>query len=545
MENKNTILAIVLMAAVWLVFTLLGPKQAPVSPGPETVAEKSAPVAEQPQGSLIAPNEGVEASISVAPNSAPVREIVVENDLFAVRLNTSGGRLTSFVLKNFRETTEEDSPLIAIVSPVSADNGTLRTNGNGDWILPSSAVFSSSVEDNIVLSGADKKEIVLSYSGDNGLIFEKTFKFSGDSYDIDFDIRVQNRSEIGKRGSLNLALVHPWDESQAGSSYDHVGPSALVGEDLENISVKSLAKETKTYLDPAWTAFENKYFMAGLAPHDKAAEKVVISKAGEDVLNTVVTPEILLSSNQQQTYSYSLYFGPRDLDILRQVGHGFDKAIDFGWFTVIAMPLRTVLNFFYGFVKNYGIAIILLTVIIKMLFWPLTHKSYASMKEMQKIQPEIQKLRDKYKNNREKMNQEVMALYKEKRVNPFGGCLPMVVQIPVFFALYRVLMLDIALRQAPFLLWINDMSAPDTLFTDLLGLPFTVGPLPLIMGGTMYLQQKMTPSTMDPNQAKLFMLMPVVFTFMFLNFPSGLVLYWLVNNVLTIVQQYFIHRKFK
>jgi len=215
---------------------------------------------------------------------------------------------------------------------------------------------------------------------------------------------------------------------------------------------------------------------------------------------------------------------------------------------IIAKPLLYLLRFFDEYVHNYGVSIILLTILVKALFWPLTHKSYKSMKEMQKLQPRMAKLREKHKNDKQKLNQEMMALYKTYKVNPMGGCLPMVIQIPVFFALFRVLGGCIELRHAPFMLWINDLSAPDRLFNFPFQIPFMSPPygipvLTLLMGASMFLQQKMTPTPGDPMQAKIMMFLPIIFTFMFINFPSGLVLYWLVNNILSIGQQYRIHRK--
>ena len=550
MENKNTVIAVVLMAAVWIIFTLLNPPQAPV-PAPEQSRDSTKAEVPVLDNSATKTADVAETKIEVAKqpvlpkNNAMVEDITVENNLFLAKFSTSGARLTFLTLKNFWETTEVGSKPINIVENRRPTAGSIRLEGYDGLKIYSDAVYSVVKQPKGIISASQNSDLVFSYLTPGGILVEKTYRFQGDSYAIDMDVKVRNLADGVERGSLEVSLVQPWDENQEGSYYEHVGPSTLVDKGIESDSVKDITKETKVYSNPAWSVFEQKYFMAGIAPHSGAADKVKIVKQDEFVLNSFVTPEVQLSPNEGKTFQYTLYFGPRDLSILETIGHRFDEAIDFGWFTVIAVPLREVLNFFYGFVKNYGVAIILLTIIIKMLFWPLTHKSYASMKEMQKIQPEIQKLREKYKNNKEKMNQEVMALYKEKRVNPFGGCLPMVIQIPVFFALYKVLMIDFALRQAPFMLWIKDLSVADTLFTDLLGLPFTLGPLPLVMGFTMFLQQKMTPSTMDPQQAKIFMMMPVVFTFMFLNFPAGLVLYWLVNNLLTILQQYFIHRKFK
>jgi len=236
------------------------------------------------------------------------------------------------------------------------------------------------------------------------------------------------------------------------------------------------------------------------------------------------------------------------LGILKKFGRDLDQAINFGWTDIIAKPLLYLLRFFYEYIHNYGLSIILLTILVKGLFWPLTHKSYKSMKEMQKLQPRMAKLREKFKNDKQKLNQEMMSLYKTYKVNPMGGCLPMVIQIPVFFALFRVLGGCIELRHAPFALWINDLSAPGRLFNFPFQIPFMTPPygipvLTLLMGASMFLQQKMTPTPGDPMQAKIMMFLPVIFTFMFINFPSGLVLYWLVNNLLSIGQQYRIHRQ--
>jgi YidC/Oxa1 family membrane protein insertase len=262
------------------------------------------------------------------------------------------------------------------------------------------------------------------------------------------------------------------------------------------------------------------------------------------VETTFVGPALKIEPNTQQELRFRVYAGPKELNDLKLADVKLEKAIDFGWFDVIAQPLLLCLKFFYSYTYNYGIAIIILTILIKLLFWPLTNKSFTSMQAMKKLQPMMQKIREKYKDDPQRMNQEIMNLYRTQKVNPVGGCLPMVLQIPVFFALYKVLNSSIAMRHAPFMLWINDLSAPDRLpigFTIpyLGGLPV----LTLLMGVTMFVQQKMTPMTGDPRQEKLMLLMPVVFTFMFVNFPSGLTLYWFVNNILSIGQQYLLNKK--
>ncbi|HLB25006.1 MAG TPA: membrane protein insertase YidC, partial [Nitrospirota bacterium] len=229
--------------------------------------------------------------------------------------------------------------------------------------------------------------------------------------------------------------------------------------------------------------------------------------------------------------SFIFYGGPKEYDRLKAVGAGLERSVDFGWFAFIAKPLFVSLKYFYGMVHNYGWAIIIITVIIKLIFAPLTHSSQKSMKRMSKLQPHFAELKEKYKGDPTRMNQEMMGLYKKHKVNPLGGCLPMLIQIPVFIALYNVLNNSIELRQAPFALWLTDLSAKD---------PYYV--LPILMGLSMLAMQKMTPTSMDPKQNRIMMLMPVVMTFMFINLPSGLVLYFTVSNLLSMAQQLYINK---
>jgi YidC/Oxa1 family membrane protein insertase len=243
-------------------------------------------------------------------------------------------------------------------------------------------------------------------------------------------------------------------------------------------------------------------------------------------------PKASLQPQTQFTQSYAVYLGPKDLDILKAFGSDLDRALDFGWFDVVAKPMLYVMKFFFNYTGNYGLAIIFLTVIIKILFWYPTHISYKSMKEMKKLQPEMAKLKEKFKDDREKLNKEMMDLYRRYKVNPMSGCLPIAIQIPIFFALYKVLLYSIEIRHAPFYWWIQDLSAQD---------PYYISPI--LMGASMFVQQWMTPTPGDPTQAKIMLIMPVVFTFMFLTFPTGLVIYWLFNNLLSIGQQIYINRQ--
>jgi YidC/Oxa1 family membrane protein insertase len=272
-------------------------------------------------------------------------------------------------------------------------------------------------------------------------------------------------------------------------------------------------------------------------------------KSDEFVTAQYVQSEKMIQPGTQDTFEYQLFMGPKSMQELKKIGNDLNKLIDFGWFDFIAKPCVWLMNLFYSVIPNYGVAIIILTMLVKLLLWPLGQKSYKSMSEMKKLQPLMKEIREKYKDDKQRMNQEVMGLYRTYKINPLGGCLPMVVQLPVFFALYRMLYEAIELRHAPFFLWINDLSAPDRLFRFNFTVPFMEPPygipvLTIIMGASMLLQQKMSPPMGDATQAKMMMFMPIVFTVIFINFSSGLVLYWLVNNIISIAQQYFTQKKY-
>lgn len=538
MENKNTIIAIVLMLAVWVGFTVLFPPAQ--KSGEKTAVE--APIPQESVSKTVTENAAVEAApVEVPPvagnlsqiSAVNSRELTVDTDTLEAIFTNSGARLKSLKLKDYHVEAGKDSPRVALVDVDDNRLSTLRTEGSGGLALPSDLVYSISLEgDTVEVSGDQSVDVAFSATTADGLRVTKVYTFRGNRYDFDLKIRLENNSSSTRRGNLLVSLVNPWNEDMAGNRYNYVGPATLAGEKVQKDKVKDLSEESPSYSNAVWTSFEKKYFISAVVPLAKAGEKTGIEKSGNTVVNTVESPLATLAPRESIEHDFLLYFGPRDLDILKKVDHQLDQAVNFGIFSVIALPLRHVLNFFYKYVGNYGVAIILLTVIIKGLFWPLTQKSYTSMRAMQKLQPEMQKVRERFKNDRERMNREIMEMYKKHRVNPLGGCLPMVIQIPVFFALYRVLLGDIALRHAPFAFWLTDLSAKDPYYIT-----------PIIMGVTMLAQQRLTPSSMDPTQAKMFLLMPVVFTFLFLNFPSGLVIYWLTNNILTIVQQVMIKRK--
>jgi len=551
--DKKTLLAFALSFLVlfgWSFF--FGPKQDQKShqekPPVVTSTEKAAPPPEKtttppvPSPALAKEMEGQET----AP--IPEKEVRVETPLYVAVFSNVGPTIKSFKLKKYRETVDKDSPPIEMVN--------LR-RGMGDFLRFSFA------------GGAEKNALPLAYESDRStiqirpgsapqllrfrsltadrLLITQVYRFYPDQYRIDLQVQVENHSQAPIERSFQTILNALPPEGKK-SYYSYIGLMALSDGKLKKLKIKKKSKEKLVTGNIGWFAYENGYFMSAVVPETPANARFTGHMLPSGALHGIFqTPPIKVAPSEKVTSSYFLYMGPHELEILKHFGKNLDKAVNFGWTDIIARPLLYLLRFCHKYVHNYGIAIILLTIIIKILFWPLTHKSYKSMKEMQKLQPRLAKLREKYKGNKEQMNKEMMALYKTYKVNPMGGCLPMIIQIPVFFALYRILGDSIELRHAPFMLWINDLSAPDRLFHFAFKIPFMSPPygipvLTLLMGASMFIQQKMTPTPGDPSQAKFMMFLPIIFTVMFINFPSGLVLYWLVNNILSIGQQYRIHR---
>ena len=464
MENKNTVIALALMLVVWLGFTFLFPHQRENLPAPPSEQNNT----QTPEA--IKPNRSAESEKALSPAVPPVapagasgveRTIVVENTLFRAVFTNIGARLESFELKKYLSS-PGGGPAVNLVVPAPERYATLRTMGEQGFELPADAYYAAPAGDLIEVGDGQEHNLTFTTTLPSGLVVSKVYTFKGDSYAFNLQIQVSNRGNATQKGSIALALVQPLGAGDKGDRYDFVGASTLVGGKVEKDAIAKIGEQPKSYSqDLVWTGFGNKYFLAAIVPLEHSAEKAQIQKSDGSVLNILESPNRSLAVGEEAQFNYLLYFGPRELDIFKNVDHQLSEAIDFGFFSPIARPLLHVLKFFYNFLGNYGLAIILLTVIIKLLFWPLTQKSYTSMKNMQKLQPEMQKLRERFKSDRERLNREIMELYKKHRVNLLGGCLPMVIQIPVFFALYKVLLNSIELRHAPFYFWITDLSAKD------------------------------------------------------------------------------------
>ena len=359
--------------------------------------------------------------------------------------------------------------------------------------------------------------------------------FFSKTYRIDITIEVTSPLSSPSPKGVMINWVRKLDpKKDAPTRFSFAGPVAYVNGELSEIKLKDLDNGKKSFFRKvSWVGYENKYFLAAFFPRkDEAISADIVQTDRNSLVINCFEKPISSSIGKTRAYSYGFYCGPKDIKILNSLGVDLEKAINFGMFDIIAKPLLYVLKYLNKVTHNYGLAIVILTVIIKILFFPLTHKSYKSMKAMKDLQPKMAALKKKYKDDKERLNREIMSLYRTYKVNPLGGCLPLLIQFPIFIAFYWVLLGSIELRHAPFMLWIKDLSAKDPYYVT-----------PILMGVSMFIQQKMSPTAGDPTQAKVMLAMPIIFTFLFLKFPSGLVLYWLVNNILQIFQQLYIDKR--
>jgi YidC/Oxa1 family membrane protein insertase len=534
--DRRALLATILTLAVWLGFLEYNRRTAPPPPKPapkESLAPKTG--AAEPGGGAApspslappAPETSPGGPAITPPPAGPEERFVYENDLFRAEFTSRGGRLRSLQLKRYAQALKKDSPRVQLVDVLGDAD---------DWELGLSLDAGREIDlERVPYAGHQEPDsLTFRTSVAGGIGVTKKFRFRPDSYLFTLEVSLQNGT--GAEAPLGVGVL--WRghiNGQKGNRFSgHAGPVVLSGTKVERENLKKLEGEKRLEGPILWTGYETKYFIAALAPDQPERARVRIWKPDEhSVATSLYFPPVAVPAGATTSQTIQIYGGPKVIDDLKAVGVGLEKAVDFGFFAVLAKPLLWILDFFQRFVGNYGVAIILLTMLIRLAFFPLATKQFRSMKEMQRLQPLLQELREKYKEDRERLNQETMQLFRTHKVNPLGGCLPIVVQIPVFFALYQVLLNSIALRQAPFALWLKDLSAPDPTYIA-----------PIVMTGSMFLQQKMSPPAGDPAQQKIMMLMPLIFGVMFLNFPSGLVLYWLANNLLAIAQQWWINRRF-
>ena len=459
---------------------------------------------------------------------APGRDVVVETPLYRAVFYSGGGILREFSLKQYRKTLDPASPILQMVAPEAAVKAPfgIILDGIPSWSGSSWELVGSD------LTLKDGETGSLTFIGDvNGVRLSRVLTFDASRYSI----KEQVQAQAEQARSLRLAFTMSTGKLSEGGEYDltrvaFLDNGSFDDEDSESTLTTGITRAGNF----SWAGIMSNYFLATIVFAEPSATLKAKLEGGAFRV-AIEKSDILVGPNQPANFDVSYFLGPKEQALLNAEPGDLGSAIDYGMFSIVARPLIAMLHFFYNYVGNWGVAIILLTLVIKIVLWPLSYKSYKSMEQMKKLQPMMAKLKEKYAGDKEGMNREMMQLYKTYKVNPASGCLPILVQIPVFIGLYQGLLGSIQLRHASFIshipftdyVWLADLSVKDPYYIT-----------PIIMGLTMLLQQKLTPAAGDPTQQKIMMIMPIVFTFLFLNFPSGLVIYWLANNVISIAQQW-------
>ncbi|MEO8048029.1 MAG: membrane protein insertase YidC [Nitrospirota bacterium] len=538
--DKRVIVFLVLSLAIILGFDFLmrqmgwlpepppaqdGSAQAPASPDRD-----SAPAVTGGKDGSSTPNIANQSgSKSGAPTSSiplPSSEqtVTVETDLVRVELSNHGGVIRSYELKRYHTSPPGEKPVQLVYQGGKFKEPLSMTVADADIDKMFQEGLYNIEKDFTKLDATHPVGHVTMRFHDAAahIGVEKRLTFHHDSYLVDMSFAVEGVTESFDIGlGTNFGIVE-WGDGFIGL----IGSASQVDNKVEKETPET---ELERKGSVQWVALQDKYFLSVLIPKEGAA-----ALAKTEAPKIVSAGVRIAASGAASSVALQLYAGPKEYDTLHSLGVGLEDMIDFGWFIYgswtivksVAKPIFYVLRFIHDYVGNYGVTIILLTCMIKVLFVPLQYKSYKSMKMMRVIQPKIKEVQEKYKGDRDRLNKELMKLYRDQKVNPLGGFLPMFLQMPVFISLFNVLYMTIDLRQAPFMLWVTDLSLQD---------PFYV--LPVLMGISMFIQQKITPNTMDPTQAKIMLILPIGMTFLFINFPAGLVLYWLTNNTLTITQQ--------
>ena len=551
-DQKNLLLAILASLVVLLGFQVLFPtKDVPKTNITQEMNDSFAPepelIAELPK----ARNEIINES----------ERIPIENDFINGSINLTGARIDDIILKKYRIDLSSDSENVKFLSPKGSDKpyfaeyGWVTSNNNKIELPNANTVWKSNKS---IIS--PEAPVVLSWDNGNGLIFKRTI-----SIDTEYMFSIQqtiinNTSEdiiLYPYGLINRTGV----PKLSGLFILHEGPIGVLNDRVKELDYDDLEDDKKISekSKKGWIGITDKYWLAALIPNQESNFEGHFQSfsRGADIKfqTSYLGPQIIIASNKQESYISQFYAGAKEVPILdKHEENGipmFDRAIDFGWFYIITKPLSYLLHFFSSYMGNVGLAIIALTICIRIILFPLANKSFKSMNKMKILQPKMMEIRERFGNDKVQMQKEVMALYKKEKANPLAGCLPILLQIPVFFALYKVLTVTLEMRQAPFFGWIKDLSVPDpySIFNIFGLIPIDlpsfliIGTWPLLMGATMFLQQKLNPAPPDPIQAKVMAMLPFIFIFLFAQFAAGLVLYWTCNNILSIAQQWIIMKK--
>jgi YidC/Oxa1 family membrane protein insertase len=539
MESKRLILFFVFSFSLFMLVDAWQRDQQPApSRTPASVtSQKDSGVPPPPSEKLVPP-----PTVPVGGQQAPAGGLAIgslitaETDVYRAEISTAGGDLRVLELKQHRDT--EDQRRNFMLFQQRPDHVYVAQSGLIGGELPTHRTqYTTQATSYKLADGANSLEVRLEAPVANGVKVAKIYRFTRGSYLIDVSFEISNGGTAPIQPFGYFQVLRD-DKPPAGDSAmlpTFTGVGVYTDKDkFHKITLSDIEKGKATYpktSEDGWIAMLQHYFLAAWLPKNGMPREFYVRRV--DNLNAagVIVPTPVVEPGSTVTLAVPLYAGPQEQDKLAKLAPGLDLSVDYGWLTIIAVPLFWLLSWFYHWVGNWGVAIIILTVIIKLLFYPLSEASYRSMAKMRVLAPKLQRLKEQYGEDRQRMQQAMMELYKTEKINPLGGCLPIVVQIPVFIALYWVLLASVELRHAPFMLWIHDLSRPDPWFI-----------LPVLMGATMIIQTRLNPEPPDPVQAKVMKIMPVAFSVFFFFFPAGLVLYWLVNNVLSILQQWNINR---
>ena len=563
MDNQRLFLFVALSLVLMLLYSAwqeqYGPKpvpfqaQSPAIPGSVPGMPPSDSPVSAPQMPSATPGSDVPAAQSAPASAPPVtaqvsqsaildqqQRIHVVTDMFDVEIDTKGADIRRAALRQYPvNLKEKDNPVVlfndTLPKVLIAQSGLLATAGE---TVDHHVVYTAEQTEYKLADGQDSLNVVLRWNGEKGIALTKTYTFHRNSYEIDMAVSMTNNSGQDWTGRFYRQLQRSDVTSQEQSSFIYTFTGGVVSNDLnkyEKIPLDEIGewKAEESYIKNGWVAMIQHYFIGAWIPvQDQYNYFYTKARNNGLYLIGMSTAETKVAAGSTGEFKSKMYIGPKEQDRLAAAAPNLQLTVDYGVLTLLADPLFWLLDFIHEYVQNWGWSIVLVTLIIKLLFYKLSEAAYRSMANMRKFQPKIVAIRERYGNDKQRMSQAMMDLYKKEKINPLGGCLPMLVQIPVFIALYWVLLESVELRQAPFVLWIHDLSTKD---------PFYI--LPLIMGISMFVQQKLNPAPMDPMQQKILQFLPVVFTLFFAFFPSGLVLYWVANNILSIIQQWYITRK--
>lgn len=546
MENQRLILFVALSVVILLLYNAWQDQHGPKPKPPAQSAGVQTPGIEQAPGTPSAPGE-IPGSAPAQPAATPAagaqaigtqQPIHVRTDLLDVVIDTLGGDIRKVALLQYPQHVDTpEKPVLlfndSLPRVLIAQSGLLSRSGKS---FDHRVVFTAEASDYELAGGADSLDVTLTYQDPSGIALRKTYTFHRNRYVIDMKVQLNNASAQDWSGRLyrQFQSTQVAKKSRFLPTYTG-GVVSTTKNRYEKVKYDAMAewKPEESFTQGGWAAMIQHYFLGAWIPEQDEFNNFYTNVVdGNRYILGLQTAETTVAAGQTGDFSSKLYVGPKEHPRLVNSAPNLELTVDYGYLTVLADPLFWLLTKIHGLVGNWGFSIILVTLLIKLAFYKLSEAAYRSMANLRKFQPKIQALRERYGNDRQKMSQAMMDIYKKEKINPLGGCLPMVVQIPVFIALYWVLLESVELRQADFILWLNDLSSKD---------PYYV--LPVIMGVSMFVQQKLNPAPMDPVQQKVLMALPFVFTAFFAFFPSGLVLYWVVNNILSIAQQWVITRR--